>query len=200
MKIKRTTSVILLEDVYKTGVAGEVVSVAPGFARNYLIPKSMALPVTTGTLRQMETLRSRAEERRAERQKEFGHIAEKIEGLTLYYPVRAGETGKLYGSVTPVMIADSINEELGLEIDRRRVGDNALRELGVFNVPVRLDAGLSTTVKVVIYREGDDPRLAEVELLASAEEAALQEEAEIAEILELEVSDDSEEEPDQSLE
>lgn len=159
MRMKKTTSVILLEDVYKTGVAGEVVSVAPGYARNFLVPKGHALPATQGTLRQMESLRSRATTRRAERQKEFSAVATRIEELKLYYPVRAGETGKLYGSVTPGMIADSINEELGLEIDRRRVGDHPLRELGEFQVPVRLDASLAANVAVVVYREGDDPRL-----------------------------------------
>lgn len=163
MRTKKTTSVILLEDVYKTGVAGEVVSVAPGFARNYLVPKKMALPATSGAMRQFENLRSRAVVRRAERQKEYGEVAARIEELKLYYPVRASEAGKLYGSISPAMITDSINEALGLEIDRRRVGDHPLKELGEFAVPVRLDAGLVANVAVTVFREGEDPREVAVE-------------------------------------
>ncbi len=158
MKTRRTTKVILLEDVYKQGVAGEVVAVAPGFARNYLIPRGLAVLVSPGMMRQMENLRKQAEVRRAEREKKFGAIADQIAALHLYYPVRAGETGKLYGSVTPAQIAESIQQELGLEIDRRRIGDHPLRELGDFQVPVRLDAGLTAYVTVTVFREGQDPR------------------------------------------
>ncbi|GAB4474721.1 MAG: 50S ribosomal protein L9 [Anaerolineae bacterium] len=150
---------ILLEDVYKQGVAGEVVAVAPGFARNFLIPRGLAVLATPGMMRQMENLRKQAEVRRAEREKQFSAIAEQIEALHLYYPVRASETGKLYGSVTPAQIAESIQEETGVEIDRRRIGDHPLRELGDFQVPVRLDAGLTAYVTVTVFREGKDPRL-----------------------------------------
>jgi large subunit ribosomal protein L9 len=165
--------IILLEDVYKLGVAGEVVNVAPGYARNFLIPRSLAVKVTPGALRQSETLRASAETRRADRDKEYSKIAEKVEELTLYFGVKAGETGKLYGSVTPLEIAEKLNKEIGLDIDRRRVGDNPLRELGTFQVPVRLEASLVPTVKVVVFREGEDPRLVK----AAEEEAEADEEA-----------------------
>ncbi|MBN1120188.1 MAG: 50S ribosomal protein L9 [Anaerolineae bacterium] len=171
--------IILLEDVYKLGVAGEVVKVAPGYARNFLIPRSLAVKVTPGALRQSETLRESADTRRADRDKEYSKIAEKIEELTLYFGVKAGETGKLYGSVTPVEIAEKLNEEISLEIDRRRVGDNPLRELGTFRVPVRLEANLVPTVKVVVFREGEDPRLVKAVAEEEAEEAVELEEAEI---------------------
>jgi large subunit ribosomal protein L9 len=178
--------IILLQDVYKQGVAGEVVNVAPGFARNYLIPRGMAAKATPGALRKAENLRKQADVRRAERQKEYGVIAGKIEGLKLFFSVRAGETGKLYGSVTPGDIAEQLKNEIGLEIDRRRIGDQALRELGEFAVPVRLEAGLIPRVQVVIFREGDDPREAD------AEAAVMAEEANEAEILAEEPVDDSE--------
>lgn len=168
--------VILLQDVYKKGVAGEVVNVAPGFARNYLIPRRMAAKATPGALRQSENLRKQAEIRRAERDKEYGAIAEKVQGLKLYFGVKAGESGKLYGSVTPAEIAEQLKQEIGLDIDRRRIGDQPLRELGEVAVPVRLDAGLIPHVQVVVYREGHDPRQmtaaeleAEAELVAQAE-------------------------------
>jgi len=162
--------VILLEDVYKQGVAGEVVNVAPGYARNYLIPKRLAVKVTPGALRQSETLRQHVEVRRAEKEEKFSKIGEQVEGLTLYFGVKASETGKLYGSVTPVEIADLLKDEIGLEIDRRRVGDRPLRELGEHMVPVRLDAGLAPAVRVIVFREGEDPRLMEAEAEEAVEE------------------------------
>ncbi|NDJ52386.1 MAG: 50S ribosomal protein L9 [Chloroflexi bacterium] len=155
--------VILLQDVYNQGVAGELVDVAPGYARNYLIPQGMAVKATPGALRQLQNLSERAEVRRAELAQHYEKVAEKIEELTLYFPVRAGESGKLYGSVTTAEIAEQIQEELGLELDKRRVGDRPLRELGDFDIPVRLDMGFSPMVKVVLFREGEDPRLLEAE-------------------------------------
>jgi large subunit ribosomal protein L9 len=162
--------VILLEDVYKQGVAGEVVNVAPGYARNFLIPKRLAVKVTPGALKQSETLRQHVEVRRAEKEEKFSKIGEQVEGLTLYFGVKASETGKLYGSVTPVEIADLLKDEIGLEIDRRRVGDRPLRELGEHMVPVRLDAGLAPAVRVIVFREGEDPRLMEAEAEEAVEE------------------------------
>ncbi len=157
--------VILTQDVYKKGVAGEVVNVAPGYARNYLIPQGMAVKASAGALQQLQNLRGRAEVRRAERDQEYGQIAEKIHELKLFFSVKAGETGKLYGSVTSATIAEALKDEIGLDIDRRRIGDRPLRELGEFAVPVRLEAGLNPTVQVVVFREGADPREMEVEAI-----------------------------------
>lgn len=168
--------VILLEDVYKQGVAGEMVEVAPGFARNYLIPRRLAVQATPGALRRFKNLAEKAEVRKAERHSEYGQIAEQINGITLAFPVKAGETGKLYGSITPAMVAERLNQELGIALDHRRVGDRPLRELGRFTVPVRLDAGITGHVRVVVHREGESPMT--VEEFDAAEEA---EAAEIAE-------------------
>ncbi len=155
--------VILLEDVYKQGVAGETVDVAPGYARNFLIPRQLAVKATPGALRKFANLRKHSEVRRAEREQKYSKIAERIEELTLAFSVKAGETGKLYGSVTQADIADRLRENLGLDIDRRRIGDRPLRELGTFSVPVRLDAGLTPHVRVIVHREGEIPEaLAEV--------------------------------------
>jgi len=150
--------IILLQDVYKKGVAGEVVEVSPGYARNFLIPRGMAMKATPGAMRQHENLRKNATVRRAERDQEFSQIAEQLQGVALYFSVRAGETGKLYGSVTPGDIAEQLKAERGVDIDRRRIGNRPLRELGEFAVPVRLDASLAPQIKVVVFREGHDPR------------------------------------------
>jgi large subunit ribosomal protein L9 len=163
--------VILMQDVYKKGVAGEVVEVAPGYARNYLIPRGMAVKATPGAMRAAENLRKQATTRRAQRDQEYSVMAEQIRQIQLYFSVRAGETGKLYGSVTPGDIAEQVKVNYGIDLDRRRVGDHPLRELGEFMVPVRLEAGLAPQLKVVIFREGQDPREAEA-LAAEAAEAA----------------------------
>jgi large subunit ribosomal protein L9 len=184
--------VILTDDVYKHGVVGEVVEVADGFARNYLIPRGLAIKATPGTLKQAEALRAQAKVRRAQLEQEFGEVAARIEEMTLFFPVKAGESGKLYGSVTPADIVARLNEQLGLEIDRRRVGERPLRELGEHYVAVRLSAGLAPRVRVVIHREGETPEetLAEVaEMQAEAEQAEAEEplpEVELAEQAEAE--------------
>jgi large subunit ribosomal protein L9 len=165
--------VILTSDVYKHGVVGEVVEVADGFARNYLIPQGLAIKATPGTLKQAETLRAQAKVRRANLEQEFGKVAAKIEEMTLYFPVKAGERGKLYGSVTPADIIVQLNKQLGLEIDRRRVGEKPLRELGEHYVAVRLSASLAPRVRVIIHREDETPEetLAEVaEMQAEADQ------------------------------
>lgn len=197
--------VILLDDVYKHGVAGEVVDVAPGYARNYLIPQRLAVKATPGLMRQYENLRRQAEVRRAERAKEFAEIAEQVRGTELYFAMKAGDKGQLYGSVTTTDIADQLNELMGLDIDRRRIGDKPLRELGKFEVPVRLDADLAPVVKVIIHpddmaveeflaelakAEAEEAREAELEAeleaQIEAEEAAEEAEEAVAEAAEVE--------------
>lgn len=155
--------VILKQDVYKHGVAGEIVNVADGYARNYLIPKGLAVKATPGAMKQAEALLKESKARRARLYNELKGIAEQVEGLELRFAVKAGQTGKLYGSVTMAEIANVINERLGLEIDRRRVGEeHSLRELGVHHVSVRLAHNLAPKVKVVIHREGESPEAAAV--------------------------------------
>lgn len=149
--------VILLEDVYKQGVAGEMVDVAPGYARNYLLPRGLAAKATAGALRQFENLRKAADNRREAQHAQNEQLAAQIEQITLAFPVKAGETGKLYGSVTSTEVAAELAQQLGIEIDRRRVGDRPLRELGAFNVPVRLDGGVTSHVRVIVHREGENP-------------------------------------------
>jgi large subunit ribosomal protein L9 len=183
--------IILMQDVYKQGVAGDVVSVAPGFARNYLIPRGMALKATPGSLKQAENLRKRADVRRAEKNKEYTQIAERIKGLEMFFSVRAGETGKLYGSVTSAEIAAQLKEMVGLEVDRRRIGDQPLRELGEFSVPVRLEAGLIPHVRVVVFREGEDPRVGD---------AVVEEAVEAAPAAQVEMIDEVPAEPAESME
>ena len=134
--------VLLKEDVYNLGYAGEVHEVADGYGRNYLIPQGLAIKATPGVVKQAEVYRRQAEARRAEREARYNELIEKIKETTLTFEAKAGETGRLYGSVTTFQVADALNEALGTEIDRRKIGagTDSLRELGEHKVPVRLDA------------------------------------------------------------
>lgn len=147
--------VLLLKDVYKLGHAGDVKKVADGYGRNYLIPQGLAALATASAVKQAETLRQNAAISRAKLNAELSGVADKLGALTLAFAVKAGETGKLYGSITPAQIADKIKAESGLEIDRRNVRHNPLRELGEFKVPVYLTTDLVPTVTVTLYREGE---------------------------------------------
>jgi large subunit ribosomal protein L9 len=151
--------VLLLKDVYKLGHAGEVKKVADGYARNYLIPQALATPATPEALKRAEKLRENAAIARAKLNSELSGVAEKIAALVLTIPSKAGETGKLYGSVTTAMIADKIKAASGLEIDRRNIGGQPIRELGEHKVTVRLTADLVPSLTLIVHREGEAPKL-----------------------------------------
>ncbi len=168
--------VILLEDVQSLGSAGDVVEVKNGYARNYLIPRGLAQPATAGLLRQVDQIRSAAEKRRA---RELGHaesIASVLRETILEFRARAGEQNRLYGSVTNADIAEAIKEKTGIEIDRRSIRlEKPLRQLGEYDVPVRLMAGVTTQVTVrVLNEEGKIPELADWEEAEEAKSPAQQ--------------------------
>jgi large subunit ribosomal protein L9 len=144
--------VILTEDVYKHGVAGEVVKVSDGFARNWLIPRGMAKPASKANLEQMATLREKATENRAVYNDKVNTAARQIDGVELVFGVKAGSNNKLYGSITSQMIKDALLEKSGLDINRRRISDRPIRELGRYDVPVRMGE-VSPVLKIVVIRE-----------------------------------------------
>jgi large subunit ribosomal protein L9 len=166
--------VLLLEDVYKLGRAGDVKKVADGFGRNYLIPKGLAVLATPGALKQVEHIRSRAAASRDALNLEMGGVAEKLKKLTLTFPARAGETGKLYGSITTQMISDAIHSKVGVTIDRHQVDAQPIRTLGEHTVHVHLTVDLVPVVQVIVYREGES-----VEVSAEAGEEQAEAEAKV---------------------
>jgi len=147
--------VLLLKDVYKLGHAGDVKKVADGYGRNYLLPQRLAVLATPAALQQAETLRQNAAIARAKLNEELKGVADQLTALTLIFPVKAGETGKLYGSITAAHIAAKIKEASGLEVDRRNIPTQPLRELGEYKVQVRLTPDLTPQVKVIVHREGE---------------------------------------------
>ncbi len=149
--------VILKEYVYKHGVAGDVVNVANGFARNYLIPRGLAVKASASALRENEHLLQHAAIRREELRSKEREAADRIDGVELVFGVKAGKNNKLYGSITTSDIAQALLEKTSVDIDRRRISERPLRELGVHTVPVRLGHEISPSLRVVILREEEIP-------------------------------------------
>lgn len=147
--------VILLQDLYKHGVAGEVVKVADGFARNFLIPRKMAIHATPAALKQTEAVRKNVEARQAQYNNMLNELAHQIDGVELIFGRRAASTGKLFGSVTTQEIADELDTARGVDINRRRISQRSLREVGTHQVPVRLGNEISPTLVVSIVPEDE---------------------------------------------
>ena len=145
--------VILKDYVYKHGVAGDVVEVADGFARNFLIPRGLAIKATAGALRENQHLLKTATIRHEELKQREQEAADRIDGAELVFGVKAGKNGKLYGSITTMDIAAALEEKTGVDINRRRISERPLRELGIHTVPVRLGAGISPELRIVVVRE-----------------------------------------------
>ena len=142
--------VILKEHVEHLGRRGEIVKVADGYARNYLLPRKLALAVTDENKRQIERERAKAEAREAEEIGEAKTLAGQIEGLTLAIARRVGENDTLYGSVTTADIAEALAER-GLTVDRRRIQlSEPLKILGEHTVPVKIHRDVTATLKVSI--------------------------------------------------
>ncbi len=175
--------VLLLQDVYKLGRAGDVKKVANGYGRNYLIPQGLAVLATPGAMIQAEQIRQEADKKRAILNQEMGGIAEILDGVTLTFPARASETGRLYGSINTRMIAEAVSEKAGVEITHRQIDSQPLRMIGEHTVAVRLTVDLIPEVQVIVYREGETvaAALEEAEMLAEAEEAGEPVEIEYAE-------------------
>jgi large subunit ribosomal protein L9 len=146
--------VILLSDIYKQGVAGEIVEVKDGYARNYLFPKKLAVKATAGELKRAEKLREQSAARRAQLDNRLNDLARQINGVELFFERRASPTGKLFGSVTTTEIADSLNAKTGIDINKRRISSNMPRETGTHRIPVRLGTELSPELLITIVPDG----------------------------------------------
>lgn len=147
--------VMLIKDVYKLGRAGDIKKVADGYGRNFLLPQGLAVLATPGALRQADKIRDEATKRRAALNKEMSAVAEVLKDVALAFAVKAGETGKLYGSVTSQDVADALKEKTGVEVKRQQVDLQSVRELGEYTAYIRLTLDLVPEVQVVVYREGE---------------------------------------------
>jgi len=152
--------VLLLKDVYKLGRAGDVKKVADGYGRNFLLPQRLAILATPGAVKQAEKIRQAALADRTRLNQEMGSVAEKLQAVTLTFHARAGETGRLYGSITTGDISAAIERETGIHIDRRHIAHQPLRELGTQKVAIRLTVDLIPEITVVVKGEGEEEKAA----------------------------------------
>lgn len=165
--------VLLIKDVYKLGHAGDIKKVADGYGRNFLLPQSLAVLATGGAIRQADQIRKRADEQRKVLNDQMGTLAERISKLVLNFTSKAGETGKLYGSITNQMIVDMVNNKLGSQIDRRNILTEPIKTLGEHKATFHLTVDLTPSVKIFVYREGEAiPTTSPEETSSEAEESA----------------------------
>lgn len=152
--------VLLIKDVYKLGRAGDVKKVADGYGRNFLIPQGLAILATAGALTQTDKIRHKAVERRTILNDEMSEVAGQLENIELSFSARAGETGKLYGSITSQDVADALTQKIGTVIKRQMLDMQPLRTLGEHKIRVRLTMDLIPDIKAIVYREGEaEPNL-----------------------------------------
>jgi len=157
--------VILRTDIEKLGKLGDVVDVKPGYARNYLLPKKLAMLATPSNLKIFEHEKKRLEEKLNAERFKAKELAEKLENEKIEIQVRVGEGDKLYGSVTSSNIVDELAKR-GFEIDRKKVVlDKPIRSLGEYQIPVKLYPGVVATlnVSVVKYQEEGDEQASQGE-------------------------------------
>jgi large subunit ribosomal protein L9 len=174
--------VILLQDVEKLGLRGEVVDVARGYARNYLLPRRLAenaTPARVAELRKVDAERAKHEARTADQAQE---IADVLGKTVLRFEVKAGPTGSLFGSVTPSDIADEIWRTRKVRVDRRKIAADPLKRIGRFSIPIELFADVQVEVKTLVVPEGGElPPEEELAAIEAAEaEAAAAAEAAVA--------------------
>ena len=152
----KPTNVILRQNVPNLGEAGDLVTVKPGFARNYLLPRGLAFEATEGNLRRLEEERKRGEERAKRDYLEARRQSSALESVSLTFNARAGEESKLFGSITAADIAEKLNAEakLGFQVDRRQIElEEPIKSLGVFSVPVKLHSDVKPEIKVWVIKE-----------------------------------------------
>jgi large subunit ribosomal protein L9 len=166
--------VMLIKDVYKLGRAGEVKKVADGYGRNFLIPQKLAVLATAGALKQSEKIRGQAEITRAKLNSELKDLSDHIQGVTLTFAAKAGETGKLYGSITTQDVAAALQEQARYEVKRSQIDMQPIRDLGEYTAHVRLTIDLIPEIKIIVHREGESAESVQ----AVAEEPQAQEKPE----------------------
>jgi large subunit ribosomal protein L9 len=147
----------LLKDIKRLGNAGEIRTVADGYARNYLIPRGLAVLATPGTIRSTEVQKAIAGQREERVRTDSTALADRLSEITLTFEVRASERGRLYGSVTTADIAAEIEKQTGHPVDKRKVLlDEPIHLLGTHRVPVRLLSGVVPEVTVEVERVSEE--------------------------------------------
>lgn len=164
--------VVLRQDVEKLGEAGTVQNVSGGYARNFLIPQGLAVYATEGELKMAAHNQAVKDRKIARQEEQLRSLAEKIDGQSLSFEARAGEGGRLFGSITAAEVAEQLSSKIGEEIDRRRVQlEEPIRTVGEHNVTVHLVGRLRPTVTVTVKADAESQVEAPQEEAAEADEA-----------------------------
>jgi large subunit ribosomal protein L9 len=164
--------VILLSDVEHVGLRGEVVSVARGYARNYLLPRRLAEEATAARVAELDRREAERARHEAKTAEQAQSVADTLAKTVLRFEVKSGPTGSLFGSVTPTDIADEIWRTRKIRVDRRKIGTDSIKRIGRYDVPIDVFADVRVGVKTLVVPEGGE--------LPSDEELAAMEEAERA--------------------
>jgi large subunit ribosomal protein L9 len=168
--------VVLTQDVDHLGLRGEVVNVARGYARNFLLPRGLAEVATKGLVQEIERRDAQRARHEAKTVEEAQAIAKKIDGLELRFDANAGPTGALFGSVTATNVADRLWEEQKLRVDRRKLQMDTIKRIGRYTVPFEVFTDVVAELKLVVAPEGQelppDEELAELEAREQAEAEA----------------------------
>lgn len=146
--------VILKQDVKKLGKQGDIVNVAEGYGRNFLIPRGMAVEASKANLRSLEHRKTVQEEKAQKEEREAQELAERLSELEIVIKAKTGEAGRLFGSVTAQDVADAVGEAAGIELDKRRVElPDPIKTLGQYMIPVKLFQGVAAEVAVKVVSQ-----------------------------------------------
>ena len=197
--------VILLNDVEKLGLRGEVVHVADGYARNFLLPRRLAEKATKAKVAELEKREAQRARHEAASAEQAEAIADTLRKTVLTFDVQAGPTGTLFGSVTSTNIADEIWRTRKIRVDRRKIGlDDSIKRIGRYAIPITLFEGVEVEVKTLVVPEGGElppeEELAAMEAAEAAERAAAEEASAVADEEFVEIADELEEEPEDESE
>jgi large subunit ribosomal protein L9 len=151
----KNLKVILRQDVAELGQSGDIVTVKPGYARNFLLPRGLAFEATGANIKQLEDDQKRGEAKSKQQYLEARRRASQLENMSLTFAANAGEEGKLFGSITTSDIADRLKEQnLDFEVDKRDIElEDAIKSLGVYNVVVRLHTDVKPEIKIWVIKQ-----------------------------------------------
>jgi large subunit ribosomal protein L9 len=164
--------VILLQDIEKVGLRGEVVNVARGYARNFLLPRRLAEEATPARVAEMRKVEERRARHEAKTFEDAQQLAEQLAQIELRFDAKAGPTGALFGSVTPTNIADELWERHKIRVDRRKIGVDTIKRIGRYTVPIELFQDVTAELRTLVVPEGGElPPEEELSALEAAEQA-----------------------------
>jgi large subunit ribosomal protein L9 len=164
--------VVLRQDLDKVGLRGEVVSVARGYARNYLFPRGLADEATPARVAELQKVEERRARHEAKTFEDAQSVAERLGKVELRFDVKAGPTGSLFGSVTATDIADALWEKHKVRVDRRKIGGDTIKRIGRYQVPIELFQDVIVDVRTLVVPEGGElPPEEELEVLEAREQA-----------------------------